>query len=110
MRHAAHYSLHSFRIAGATALLAAGCSIEQIKAMGRWASDIAEIYARPGRELLVDLSRRLDTAEPAPIEDEDDGFFDRIAGAEVDNAEAAAEALLAHVEIDEAMVPERLDE
>ena len=110
VRHAAHYSLHSFRIAGATALLAAGCSIEQIKAMGRWASDIAEIYARPGREMLVDLSRRLDTAEPAPIEDEDDGFFDRIAGAEVDEAEAAAEALLAPVEIDAAMVPERLDE
>mmetsp|Transcript_10657 Transcript_10657/g.32052 ORF Transcript_10657/g.32052 Transcript_10657/m.32052 type:complete len:333 (+) Transcript_10657:314-1312(+) len=40
------YGLHSFRIGGATALLAAGCSKEQIQAMGRWSSDIYMLYAR----------------------------------------------------------------
>lgn len=38
-------ALHSFRRGGATAAAAAGASIRQIKAHGRWRSDVAYIYA-----------------------------------------------------------------
>ena len=39
------YGAHSLRIGGATAALAAGVSALVIKAMGRWGSDVYEIYA-----------------------------------------------------------------
>ena len=39
------YGAHSLRIGGATAALAAGVSALVIKAMGRWGSDVFEIYA-----------------------------------------------------------------
>ena len=40
------YGLHSLRIGGATALLAAGCPPQIIQAMGRWSSDIYRLYCR----------------------------------------------------------------
>jgi len=42
----AHYGAHSLRIGGATAALAAGVSPSLIRLMGRWSSDIYEIYCR----------------------------------------------------------------
>ena len=39
------YGAHSLRIGGATAALAAGVSALVIKAMGRWGTDVFEIYA-----------------------------------------------------------------
>ena len=39
------FGAHSLRIGGATAALAAGVSALVIKAMGRWGSDVYEIYA-----------------------------------------------------------------
>ena len=40
------YGGHSFRIGGATALHGAGCPELAIKTMGRWSSDVYEIYTR----------------------------------------------------------------
>ena len=40
------YGAHSLRIGGATAAMAAGVPVHYIKAMGRWSSEIYEIYCR----------------------------------------------------------------
>ena len=41
-----HFDTHSFRILGASLLMSLGFSEAFIKAMGRWASDIAQLYMR----------------------------------------------------------------
>ena len=101
IKHYKHYNTHSFRIGGATALLAAGCTIEMIKAMGRWESDVAEIYTRPTLQQLVNLSVMLDTVNARPLEDSDDAFFDRAAGISEDDADNWAQALAAEAEIEQ---------
>ena len=40
------FALHSLRIGGATALLKAGCPPAVIQAMGRWSSEIYQLYTR----------------------------------------------------------------
>lgn len=40
------YGAHSLRIGAATAALAAGVAPQQIRALGRWSSDVYEIYCR----------------------------------------------------------------
>jgi len=40
------YGAHSLRIGGATAMLAAGVAPQLIRLMGRWSSDVYEIYCR----------------------------------------------------------------
>ena len=40
------FGAHSLRIGGATAALAAGVSPAQIRLLGRWSSDVAELYTR----------------------------------------------------------------
>ena len=40
------YGAHSLRIGGATAALAAGVPPQLIRMMGRWSSDVYEIYCR----------------------------------------------------------------
>ena len=47
------FGAHSLRIGGATAALAAGVSPSMIRLMGRWASDIYEIYCRMSRQSAV---------------------------------------------------------
>ena len=42
----ARFGAHSLRIGGATAALAAGVSPAQIRLLGRWSSDVAELYMR----------------------------------------------------------------
>ncbi len=49
---------HVPRIIGATTLAAAGIGSAGLKAMGRWAGDIAFIYARATRSLLERAQRR----------------------------------------------------
>jgi hypothetical protein len=44
------FGAHSLRIGGATAALAAGMSPSTIRAAGRWASDIYELYTRVSRD------------------------------------------------------------
>lgn len=41
-----HYTAYSLRIGGATDRKAVGATIQDIKASGRWDSDVADIYAR----------------------------------------------------------------
>ena len=93
-----HFNTHSFRIGGATVLLAAGVSIDQIKAMGRWDSAIAEIYMRPSLEQMVELSRAIDLTDARPFEDMDDAFFDRQAGISEAEADETAAAMAEEAE------------
>jgi hypothetical protein len=50
---------HSLRIGGATALHAAGCPELVIKTIGRWSSDIFQIYARAELHQLLDYSAKM---------------------------------------------------
>ena len=49
-RDPSRFGAHSLRIGGATAALAAGISPTLIRLMGRWSSDVYEIYTRMSRE------------------------------------------------------------
>ena len=46
----ARFGAHSLRIGGATAALAAGFTPAQIRLLGRWSSDVAEVYMRMNRQ------------------------------------------------------------
>ena len=50
------YGAHSLRIGGATAALAAGVSPAQIRLLGRWSSDVAELYMRMTRQAAGNFS------------------------------------------------------
>ena len=56
---ASSYSLHSLRIGGACALLAAGYGPEVIKLMGRWASWCFTIYLRVEPDTFRDVARKM---------------------------------------------------
>ena len=67
---------HSFRIAGATLLFAAGVTADEIKTMGRWASDVYIIYCRLSKEHLLDLSRRMRNLSSTQFLNGADGFME----------------------------------
>jgi hypothetical protein len=50
------FGAHSLRIGGATAALAAGIEPSTIRLLGRWASDVAEVYTRVSRQAASRLS------------------------------------------------------
>ena len=50
------FGAHSLRIGGATAALAAGVEPSTIRLLGRWASDVAEVYMRISRQAASRLS------------------------------------------------------
>ena len=50
------FGAHSLRIGGATAALAAGVSPAQIRLLGRWSSDVAELYMRMTQQSAGDFS------------------------------------------------------
>ena len=50
------FGAHSLRIGGATAALAAGVEPSMIRLLGRWASDVAELYMRVSRQAASRLS------------------------------------------------------
>lgn len=50
------FGAHSLRIGGATAALAAGVEPATIRLLGRWASDVAEVYMRISRQAAARLS------------------------------------------------------
>lgn len=52
------FGTHSYRIGGATALFAAGADSTVIRTMGRWSSDIHQLYVRACFERCCDWSRR----------------------------------------------------
>ena len=62
------YGAHSLRIGGATAALAAGVTPQLIRLMGRWSSDIYEIYCRMSLQSALGVgaaiaSQRVDSFE-----------------------------------------------
>ena len=65
----------SFRIGGATALLAAGVTAEEIRTMGRWVSGVYRIYCRLSKERLLRLSRRMGNSRSTQFLNGADGFF-----------------------------------
>ena len=78
---------HSFRIAGATLLFTAGVTADEIKTMGRWASDVYRIYCRLSKERLLDLSRRMSNSSATQFLNGADGFMELL---EVEPVEAEA--------------------
>ena len=77
---------HSFRIGGATALMAAGRTQQDIKNMGRWASDVYLIYSRVCRKRLLTVSADLSRADTQQWLGAEDGFFDAEAGLAAEEA------------------------
>ena len=67
------YGAHSLRIGGATAALAAGVSPAQIRLMGRWSSDVYEIYCRMSVEAALGVGGAIAHAMVTPVQCED-GF------------------------------------
>ena len=53
------FGAHSLRIGGATAALAAGVSPQLIRLMGRWSSDIYEIYCRMSLQAALGVGRSI---------------------------------------------------
>ena len=81
---------HSFRIAGATLLFAAGVTAEEIKKMGRWRSDIYEIYCRLSKQRLLELSEKMSRTRTTQFINGVEGFFETML--EVEPVEAADSA------------------
>ena len=66
---------HSFRIAGATMLFRMEVPEEEIKTMGRWASDCYRIYCRLSKERLLELSQKMGSSQPAQFANGSRGFL-----------------------------------
>ena len=66
-----HFGAHSLRIGGATAALSAGIDPAVIRCMGRWASDVYEIYMRGTREVATQMSSLIAST---PFHDLERGF------------------------------------
>ena len=67
----ARFGAHSLRIGGATAALAAGIDPNVIRMMGRWSSDIYQIYCRMSRATALDVSVKIGSTA---FEDIESGF------------------------------------
>ena len=65
------YGAHSLRIGGATAALAAGIHPAQIRLLGRWNSDLWEIYTRATLELASSVATAIGST---PFHDIESGF------------------------------------
>jgi hypothetical protein len=66
------FGAHSLRIGGATAAPAAGVQPTLIRVLGRWSSDIYEIYCRLSLEAAVGMGALVG---PTPFEDVEQGEF-----------------------------------
>jgi hypothetical protein len=62
------YGAHSLRIGGATAALAAGVPPQLIRLMGRWSSDIYQLYCRMSIESALGVSRAIANATVSSFE------------------------------------------
>ena len=65
------FGAHSLRIGGATAALAAGVDPAVIRCMGRWSSDVYEIYMRKSREAACGMGVAVAST---PFHDMERGF------------------------------------
>ncbi|GAU94861.1 hypothetical protein RvY_06568 [Ramazzottius varieornatus] len=59
MTHGADCTSNSFRIGAASTASKAGCSMEQIRSMGRWSSDASNRYVRPDMGSLTQTMLRI---------------------------------------------------
>ena len=66
------FGAHSLRIGGATAALAAGVQPTLIRVLGRWSSDIYEIYCRLSLEAAAGMGAVIGST---PFEDVEQGEF-----------------------------------
>ena len=57
------YGAHSLRIGGATAALAAGVPPQMIRLMGRWSSDVYEIYCRLSVQAALSVGKAICSAQ-----------------------------------------------
>ena len=73
------YTMHTPRIVGATTLFFGGCTEAQLKAKGRWSSDIAFIYSRVCPQQERDLIRLMASTDATPFLEKGDGFWDSVA-------------------------------
>lgn len=62
------YGAHSLRIGGATAALAAGVPPTLIRLMGRWSSDVYEIYCRMSLQAALGVGAAIASADVATFE------------------------------------------
>ena len=63
------YGAHSLRIGGATAALAAGVPPQLIRMMGRWSSDVYEIYCRMSVQAALNVGKAICSADVSPAAD-----------------------------------------
>ena len=61
------FGTHSLRIGGATALFAAGADETVIRTMGRWSSDIHQLYVRACFERCCDWTRRAGSTQVTDV-------------------------------------------
>ena len=73
------YTMHSPRIVGATTLFAAGCTEAELKAKGRWSSDIAFIYARVCPQQERNLIRAMASTDATPFLEKGDDLWNSVA-------------------------------
>ena len=62
------YGAHSLRIGGATAALAAGVPPQLIRLMGRWSSDVYEIYCRMSVQSALSVGGAISSASVDAVE------------------------------------------
>ncbi len=62
------YGAHSLRIGAATAALAAGVAPGLIRLMGRWSSDVYELYCRMSLEAALSVGRAMAAATVTTFE------------------------------------------
>ena len=65
---ARRYGAHSLRIGGASAALAAGVPPATIRLMGRWSSDVYEIYCRMSLQAALRVGASICSAEVSTVE------------------------------------------
>ena len=63
------YGLHSMRIGAATSLFALGCPPLVIQTLGRWSSELYELYCRANREQLTSWTAAMSKAEFDTLEE-----------------------------------------
>ena len=73
------YTMHTPRIVGATTLFFGGCTEAQLKAKGRWSSDIAFIYSRVCPQQERDLVRLIASTDATPFLEKSDEHWNAVA-------------------------------
>ena len=62
------FGAHSLRIGGATAALAAGIEPSTIRLMGRWSSDVYELYVRMTKQAAAGFAVKIGSTEFDDVE------------------------------------------